>query len=170
MKRLTPTFAFSILLILLFIIWGLIPEKVMPNLSLNAITTIIQNIFLTKFGWFYLLSASTVVIFTLFLAFSRYGNVRLGKDEDRPEFSTTSWFAMLFSAGMGIELVFWGGAEPLNHYYNPPLIEGQTDESSRLAIPYSFFHWGIHSWAPFVGMFIARISRGRTIESLSLGY
>lgn len=108
MKRLTPTFAFSILLILLFIILGLIPEKVMPNLSLNAITTIIQNIFLTKFGWFYLLSASTFVIFTLFLAFSKYRNVRLGKDEDRPEFSTTSWFAMLFSAGMGIGLVFLG--------------------------------------------------------------
>ncbi|MFY7869974.1 MAG: BCCT family transporter, partial [Exiguobacterium sp.] len=71
-------------------------------------------------GWFYLLSATGFLLVSVFLIFSRYGSIRLGKDTDRPEFSYLSWFAMLFSAGMGIGLIFWGAAEPLLHFHSPP--------------------------------------------------
>ncbi len=101
-----------------------------------------------KFGWFYLLSAFAILCLSVYLIFSKYGNIRLGRDEDRPAYSKISWFAMLFSAGMGIGLVFWSVAEPLQHYINPPsdIVAGSI-EAARMAMRYSFFHWGLHPWA-----------------------
>ena len=96
--------------------------------------------------------------FSIFLAFSKYGNIKFGKDDDQPQYTNISWFAMLFSAGMGIGLVFWGIAEPLQHYLNPPLgIEGGTTEAAHLAMRYSFFHWGFHAWAVYalIGLCLA---------------
>jgi choline-glycine betaine transporter len=88
---------------------------------------------------------------------SRYGRIRLGQDDDRPEFSTGSWVAMLFAAGMGIGLVFWGVAEPLYHLTGPPLelAEPSTTEAGRLGLQYTVFHWGLHPWAMYAVMGMA---------------
>lgn len=102
---------------------------------------------LKKLDWVYLIGVSIFVLFCLLLAFSRYGNIRLGKDEDKPEFSLFSWLAMLFSAGMGIGLVFFSVAEPLDHYYSPAFANGGTAEAASEAIFYTIFHWGIHPWS-----------------------
>ena len=111
---------------------------------------------IANFGWFYLLATLFFLLFALYLAFSRFGGIRLGEDDDEPEYSTLSWLSMLFSAGMGIGLVFWGVAEPLSHYLLPPEgAEGGTPEAARLAMRYSFFHWGLHPWAIYAVIALA---------------
>lgn len=113
---------------------------------------------LERFGWFYLLSMFLFLVFALFCAFSRFGTIRLGGEEAEPEFSTASWFAMLFAAGMGIGLVFWGAAEPLSHFGNPPMsIEPLSAQAARVALRSTFFHWGLHPWAAYsvVGLSLA---------------
>ncbi|MGH3750296.1 MAG: BCCT family transporter, partial [Micromonosporaceae bacterium] len=99
------------------------------------------------------------VILAAYLALSRYGRIKLGPDGEKPEFSTVSWVAMMFSAGMGIGLMFWGAAEPLAHLGAPPLglAEKNTKDSAQLAMEYSFFHWGFHPWAMYavVGLALA---------------
>ncbi|CAM3775056.1 glycine betaine uptake BCCT transporter [Mesobacillus zeae] len=157
MKKLSPVFVVSVIITILFILWGLIPADVLPVGNLDHVTKIVQGVILEKFGWFYLLSASAFLIFAIALIFSRYGNIRLGRDSDRPEYNYLTWFAMLFSAGMGIGLVFWGVAEPMFHYYAPPFAEGQTPEAARAAMRYSFFHWGLHPWAIYtvIGLALA---------------
>lgn len=107
--------------------------------------------FLTKnFSWFYQLIMFSFVIFILCVAFSKYGNIRLGKDDSRPEYSTFSWFAMLFCAGMGVGLVFWGISEPVSHYMNPMAgIKPETAEAASFAIRSSYMHWGFHPWANY---------------------
>lgn len=107
------------------------------------------SFFTFNFGWLYLLLGSLFVVFCLVLAFSKYGKIKLGKDDEEPEFSTTSWFAMLFAAGMGIGLVFWGAAEPISHFAAPPFADPLTKEAASEAIRYSFFHWGLHPWASY---------------------
>src|SRR5690625_1166415 len=87
-----------------------------------------------------------MLLFVIYLAFSKYGKIKLGKDDDEPEYSTFSWFAMLFSAGMGIGLVFWGVAEPVSHYFVPPFGEPESAEAAEAAVQFSFFHWGLHPW------------------------
>ncbi len=111
-------------------------------------------------GWVYLIVATFFVGFLVWLGFSRYGGIRLGQAEDRPEFGFLAWFAMLFSAGMGIGLVFWSVAEPMLHYQQPPYAEGGTPEAARQAMVYTFFHWGLHAWAVYVvlGLSIAYFS------------
>jgi glycine betaine transporter len=158
MKKVTPVFFVSVIVTVLFIIWGLLPREKFPTLNLDTITTKVHSFILEKFGWFYLLSASTFLVFAFILIFSKYGNIRLGKDNEEPEYNFLTWFAMLFSAGMGIGLVFWGVAEPLYHYYSPPFVEGQTNEAARAAMRYSYFHWGLHPWAIY------------TVVALSLAY
>lgn len=136
-------FYISLILIGLFVLWGVFyPE----HLSATANATFEFTI--STFGWFYLLVTLGFLIFSLYIAFSKYGTIRLGDDDDEPEYSNISWFAMLFSAGMGIGLVFWGVAEPLSHYLVPPEgALGGTAQAARLAMRYSFFHWGLHPWA-----------------------
>ena len=97
-------------------------------------------------GWFVMLSASGMLISCLYLAFSKYGNIRLGKDDDRPEFSTASWISMLFSAGMGVGLLFWAVAEPLTHFRYIDGVES-SPEAARQAMLATNFHWGLHAWA-----------------------
>lgn len=106
---------------------------------------------LTKyFGWGYLLTMNVFVLFCLFMAFGRFRHVRLGRPEDRPEYSNASWFAMLFSAGMGVGLVFYGAAEPLIHFGNAPFgAEPGSIQAARDAMQISFFHWGLHPWAGY---------------------
>ncbi len=108
------------------------------------------------FGWFYLWVVLGVVVFCLFLAFSRYGDLRLGGEDAEPEFSAAAWFSMLFAAGMGIGLVFWGVAEPLSHYRQPPPgIAPMTPEAANAAMRYAFFHWGLHPWAIYTVVALA---------------
>ncbi len=111
-------------------------------------------------GWFFVLSTVAFLIFTGFVAISRYGNIRLGADDDRPEFRTVSWIAMMFSAGMGIGLMFYGVAEPISHLAAPPLglAKPGTDEAARVAMEYSYFHWALHPWAMYA------------VGGLALGY
>ncbi|MDD9269399.1 BCCT family transporter [Paenibacillus sp. GCM10023248] len=133
----------SIGIILIFVLWG-----AFAPVQLAATATSMFDLSIKNCGWFFLISTFAFLVFAFYLAFSKYGRIRLGKDDDEPEYSTVSWFAMLFSAGMGIGLVFWGVAEPLSHYLSPPEgATGATTEAARLAMRYSFFHWGVHPWA-----------------------
>ncbi len=138
----TPVFKVSLSLSGAFLLWGaLAPEH------LAQVTGNIQKFLLDSFGWFYLLSALGFLVGAIFLIFSKYGNIFLGQEGDTPEFPLLTWFAMLFCAGMGIGLVFWGVAEPSSHFYDPPMGTGGTPEAAKLALRYSFFHWGLHPWA-----------------------
>ncbi|WP_305926869.1 glycine betaine transporter OpuD [Bacillus mycoides] len=146
MRKLTKTFIVSLTLCIAFTLWGIIPESIIGKGSLGNVTTVIQAALVSKFGWFYIISVSIFLGIAIFLIVSKYGSIRLGKDDDEPDYSYMTWFAMLFSAGMGIGLVFWGVAEPMNHLYTPPFGESATEESARLALRFSFFHWGLHPW------------------------
>ncbi|MGG1397112.1 BCCT family transporter [Bacillus salipaludis] len=143
----------SVLITLIFVLWGGIAPKNLGSISKEAFSFTID-----KFGWLYLFLALGFLIFAFYLAFSKFGGIRLGSDDDEPEYSNISWFAMLFSAGMGIGLVFWGVAEPISHYIDPPYGNAKTPDAARLALRYSFFHWGLHPWAIY------------TIISLALAY
>lgn len=124
--------------------------------KMNEVLNTVLKFITSNFGWMYLLIVLGFVGFCLVLAFSRFGNIRLGRTDEKPEYSTLSWFAMLFSAGMGIGLVFWSVAEPLSHVNSPPL--GNTSgDAAIMAMRYTFFHWGIHPWAVYgvVGLAMA---------------
>ncbi|MGY0692243.1 glycine betaine uptake BCCT transporter [Virgibacillus sp. FSP13] len=155
MNKVTRVFWISAVVAILFIIWGIIPKDVLPHGNLDNVTTIIQTFLVDKFGWFYLLSTTGFVIFAIYLIFSKYGNIKLGKPGDKPEYSYITWFAMLFSAGMGIGLVFWGAAEPLSHFHEPPFGEPGTNDTAKTAMQYSFFHWGLHPWAVYATIALA---------------
>ncbi len=112
---------------------------------------------LDTFGWFYLLAVGVFLFVVLFLATSRYGNLKLGADDSEPEYSYVSWLAMLFAAGMGIGLMFYAAAEPILHYSVPPEAEPGTFDAARQAMALTFFHWGVHAWAIYavVGLSLA---------------
>lgn len=154
----------SISLILLFLIFGFIfPEQ------LTGITSQLFGFITNDLGWFYLATVLGVLLFSLYLAFSRFGKIRLGNDDDRPEYSNFSWFAMLFSAGMGIGLVFWGVAEPIFHYAQPPMgITPSSTESAMMAFRYAFLHWGFHPWAIYaiVGLALAYVTFRKKLPCL----
>jgi glycine betaine transporter len=107
----------------------------------------IFKFFINNFGWAYLLLVAGFVLFCFVMAMTKYGNVRLGKDDEKPEFSTSAWFAMLFAAGMGIGLVFWGVAEPMFHFATPPYTDPKTPQAAVDAMRIAFFHWGLHPWS-----------------------
>ncbi|OZU90457.1 glycine/betaine ABC transporter permease [Virgibacillus indicus] len=155
MKKVTKVFYISAIIVFLFIIWGIIPADILPKGNLNNVTTIIQGFIVDKFGWFYLISASSFLVFAIYLIFSKYGRIKLGRPGDKPEYSYMTWFAMLFSAGMGIGLVFWGAAEPLSHFHTPPYGDPETSEAAKAAMQYSFFHWGLHPWAIYATVALA---------------
>ena len=100
--------------------------------------------------WFYIGSVSAVVMFLLYLMMSRYGHIRLGKDDEKPEFSFAAWISMLFSGGMGIGLIFWSVAEPVWHYASNPFTPPMSDASASMAMQLTFFHWGLHPWSVFI--------------------
>ncbi|MBX0356599.1 BCCT family transporter [Halobacillus sp. Nhm2S1] len=149
MKQVSKVFYISVVIAFLFIGWGIIPEATLPTWNLQNVTSNIQGFLTEKFGWFYLLSATGFLIFAIFLVFSKYGKLKLGKPDDEPEYPYITWFAMLFSAGMGIGLVFWGSAEPLFHFHTPPIPgqEPMSEQAAQSAMKYTFFHWGFHPWA-----------------------
>ncbi len=115
----------------------------------------------TNVGWMYLLVTTGFVGFVLFLGLSKFGSIRLGPEDEPPEFNYSSWLAMIFSGGMGVGLVFWGVAEPMMHFNEPPLGSGlpRTAQAAQAGMRYAFFHWGLHQWANFalVGLAIAYV-------------
>ena len=101
----------------------------------------IQSWIVHEMGWFYVAAVATFLVFAIGIAASSMGAIKLGPDDSEPDFSTASWFAMLFSAGMGIGIMFYGVAEPVLHFASPPVGEGGTVEAARNAMQLSFFHW-----------------------------
>ncbi len=107
---------------------------------------------LTTTGWFYVLGVTTFLLFLLWVAFSRHGRLRLGADDDRPEYSNYAWFGMLFAAGIGTILMFWGVAEPISHFADPPPygdVEPRTQAAAEQAMNFTLYHFGLHTWSIF---------------------
>ncbi len=122
----------------------------LPERLGDTLTTLNDTV-IGDLGWFYVLLVSAFIAFSLWVAYSPLGRVVLGKDDEEPEFGLKSWFAMLFAAGMGIGLVFWGVAEPLNHFASPPpgTADGEA-AAARAAMDSTFLHWGLHAWGIYV--------------------
>jgi choline/glycine/proline betaine transport protein len=109
----------------------------------------LQSWILENVSWFYILAVAIILLSTIFLAASRYGDIKLGPDHSEPDYKNITWFAMLFSAGMGIGLMFFGVAEPVMHFIAPPVGDPNTVEAAREAMKLTFFHWGLHAWAVY---------------------
>ncbi len=155
MKKLDIVFWFSAIVVALLVVIGAVAPKAFADVA-----TEIFNFTTYAFGWFYLLAVLFFVLFCVVIAMTKYGRVRLGSDEDRPEFPFFTWVGMLFSAGFGVGLVFWGIAEPMSHFFTPPreTVEAIGEDAARVAMQYSFFHWGVSQWSVF------------TIVGLAIGY
>src|SRR6056297_1151198 len=150
-KRMQPTVFFgSAALVVAFCIFG-------GGFTATAANTFesIQGWIVTTLGWYYMLITSALVLFALAVVVSPAGKLKLGKADDEPEFGRPSWFAMLFAAGMGTGLVFWGVAEPLNHYLQPNHAEPRSVAAVSESMRYAFFHWGLHPWAIYVTLALA---------------
>jgi choline/glycine/proline betaine transport protein len=147
-----PVFFGSALLILAFVVFGAGFSDLATEVFNQVQSTIVKS-----FGWFYLLAVAIFLIFSISLAVSSFGHIKLGPDHSEPDYGYLSWFAMLFSAGMGIGLLFFGVAEPIMHFSTPPVGEGGTVEAAREAMSITFFHWGLHAWAIYavVGLALA---------------
>ncbi len=155
-------FGISAALVLVFIAWGMLATD-----TLSAVAKAVLGGVVDGGGWAFVLAASGFVVFALWLAFSRYGKIPLGQDGEAPEFRTSSWVAMMFSAGMGIGLMFFGVAEPLSHFTSPPpgTVAKGSPEALDVAMATTLFHWTLHPWAIYavVGLAIAysTFRRGR---------
>ena len=137
-----PVFWPSVILIVTFIVVTLAVGDPMEQVFND-----VRNYITEKTGWLFVLTVNAFIVFCFYLGFSKYGSIRLGGKDAEPDFSTSSWFAMLFSAGMGIGLLFWGVAEPVFHYSAPIESEGLTVAGAQEAMTLSFLHWGFHAWA-----------------------
>src|SRR5690606_9301432 len=148
-----------------FVMWGVLGPD-----SLAVVARATLNWIIRVFGWSFVISTAFFLAFSLFLAFSRFGRIKLGHDDEQPEFSTRSWVCMMFSVGMGIGLMFWGVAEPISHYANPPhgLAAPQTKEAALVAMQYAYFHWALHPWAIYAmaGLAMAYFSYRRDLPTL----
>jgi glycine betaine transporter len=133
-------------LALVFLLYGALDSEGFGETGGSILTWITTN-----FGWFFVLTSGAFLLFSVFLAATRYGNIKLGADDSVPEFSTFSWVSMMFATGMGIGLMFYGVAEPLTHLNAPPMgmAEPGSEEAAHLAMEYTFFHWGFHPWAMY---------------------
>ncbi|KHF39123.1 choline transporter [Halalkalibacter okhensis] len=143
MRKEMGVFYVSVSILLVLVLIGVIDPD-----ALERVTADIQTFITGAFGWYYLIVVTLFTIVCLFFLISPVGRIRLGKQDSKPEFSRPTWFAMLFSAGMGIGLVFWGAAEPISHYaVDSPTGQLGTDVAIRDAMRFTFFHWGLHAWA-----------------------
>ncbi len=143
MKKISNVFWISVFIVIIAVAYG-----ALAPISFEEVTNNMKNFITSSFGWYYLLVVTGIVLFCIFFIVSPMGQITLGKPDEEPEYSRMSWFAMLFSAGMGIGLVFWGAAEPLSHFaINPATAQPGTDEAFKESMRFTFFHWGIHAWA-----------------------
>ncbi|WP_373569170.1 BCCT family transporter [Streptomyces alfalfae] len=162
-------FGVTAVLTLAFVVWGAVATDSLENVSSAMLGGLIHNA-----GWAFVLAASGFVVFALWLAISRYGRIHLGVEGEKPEFRTVSWVAMMFSAGMGIGLMFYGVSEPLSHYTTSPPGTDPADAGQRMetAMATTLFHWTLHPWAIYavVGLAIAystfRRRRRQTISAV----
>ncbi|MDR7304280.1 BCCT family transporter [Haloactinomyces albus] len=165
----TTVFGWSFGIIVVFCIVGALMPRTVGNLANTGLNWVVRNL-----GWLFVLASVGFVVFTIYLAVSRYGRIPLSQDGEPPQFSTVSWVAMMFSAGMGIGLIFFGVYEPVAHLANPaPWLNVQpgSQQAARLGMAYSFFHWGLHPWAIYATVALAlaystyRKGRGNLISS-----
>ncbi|WP_047985855.1 glycine betaine uptake BCCT transporter [Ornithinibacillus californiensis] len=141
----------SIAILAVLVIAGIIFPQALESTTAN-----IQAFFSNAFGWYYLIIVSILVVICLFFLISPVGRIRLGTQDQKPEFSRPTWIAMLFSAGMGIGLVFYGTSEPLSHYaISSPTGETGTDQAIKDALRFTYFHWGIHAWSIYAVVALA---------------
>ncbi|WP_437012740.1 BCCT family transporter [Streptomyces sp. enrichment culture] len=162
-------FGVTAVLTLGFVVWGAVATDTLQSVSDTLLDGLMHN-----GGWAFVLAASGFVVFALWLAISRYGRIQLGQEHEKPEFSTVSWIAMMFSAGMGIGLMFYGVSEPLAHYTTPPPGTDPADpaDAMQTSLATTLFHWTLHPWAIYavVGLAIAystfRRRRRQTISAV----
>ncbi|MFJ9951562.1 BCCT family transporter [Kitasatospora sp. NPDC091207] len=162
-------FGVSAVLVLGVVAWGVFAKDSLGRTSDTALDWVLHN-----FGWLFVVAADVFLVVTVLLAFSRFGRIRLGRDDDEPEFSTLAWVAMMFSAGMGIGLMFYGVGEPLQLYAAPQPgsgLEPQSPAAAQQALEFSLFHWTLHPWAIYAvgGLALAyttfRKGRGNRISA-----
>ncbi|MGV9264686.1 BCCT family transporter [Kitasatospora sp. NPDC003701] len=162
-------FGVSAVLVLGVVAWGVFAADSLGDTSGTALSWVLHN-----FGWLFVVAADVFLVLTVLLAFSRFGRIRLGRDDDEPEFSTLAWVAMMFSAGMGIGLMFYGVGEPLQLYAAPQPgsgLEPQSPAAAQQALEFSLFHWTLHPWAIYAvgGLALAyttfRKGRGNRISA-----
>ncbi|MGM8938262.1 MULTISPECIES: BCCT family transporter [unclassified Psychrobacter] len=137
-----PVFLTSAILILAFIIFGALFNE-QAEVVFNQAKAFVS----LRFGWFFIVVVNLTLVMSIYMIFSRYGDIRLGHQNERPEYNLVSWIGMLFSAGIGIGLLYWGTAEPLYHFMAPPLGEAETVAAAKQAMNISFLHYGLHVWA-----------------------
>ena len=166
------TFGVAAALAIAFLVWGVVDSE-----GMGTTTGELLGWLETTFGWLFILVSASFLLFSAYLAVSRYGNIRLGPDDSEPEFSTFSWVSMMFATGMGIGLMFWGVAEPLTYLtatdassIPPGRGDPSTPDSARVAMEYAFFHWGFHPWAMYaviglaIGYFAYRKGTGNLVS------
>ena len=141
--RLNPPVFFSAAGLILFI---LIATAIFPERA-DTVFTQLQAKIIETTSWFYVTAVAIILVSVLYLGLSQYGTIKLGPDHSQPDYSRLTWFSMLFSAGMGIGLMFFGVAEPVMHFLAPPVAEAGSVEAAREAMKLTFFHWGLHAWA-----------------------
>ncbi|MDZ7642934.1 MAG: BCCT family transporter [Woeseiaceae bacterium] len=156
-------------LIILFVLFTL------TNLdTAEAVFTTVKDGITETFGWFLILCVQGFLLFCIYLAFSRFGHIRVGGPGARPSYNRPAWFSMLFSAGMGIGLMFWSVAEPITHFENPPVASGMDGDAAMRAMDLTFLHWGFHAWAIYamVGLALAYFcfNRGLPLTVRSVFY
>ncbi|MHB1369667.1 MAG: BCCT family transporter [Pseudomonadaceae bacterium] len=147
-----PVFYSSAFIILALVIYSV----ALPQHAQSLFSTT-QAWIVAHLSWLYILAVALILLMVVLLALSRYGDIKLGPDHSEPDYSRTTWFAMLFSAGMGIGLMFFGVAEPVMHFLSPPIGEGGSVLAAREAMKITFFHWGLHAWSIYaiVAMILA---------------
>jgi choline/glycine/proline betaine transport protein len=145
-----PVFITSAALIVGFILFGAIFDELA-----NTVFTSVQGWLAGYFGWAMIILVNLLLVFTIFMAVGPFGDVRLGRMDENPEYSLFSWTAMLFSAGIGIGLIYWGVAEPMYHYFAPPDADPETVRAAQEAMAISFMHWGFHAWAIYAVVALA---------------
>ena len=161
-------FSVAAALAVAFLVWGVVSPEGMGSVTTDSMGWLVDS-----FGWLFVLTSGAFVLFSAYLAFTRYGNIKLGPDDAEPEFSTFSWVSMMFATGMGIGLMFYGVAEPLYHLNATPLgmEDPGTPEAASLAMQYTFFHWGFHPWAMYaviglsIGYFAYRKGYGNLVSA-----
>ncbi|MEV4440158.1 BCCT family transporter [Streptomyces sp. NPDC049577] len=161
--------AVGVVAVLAVVAWAALGKHSFDAVSATALRWVLSN-----FAWLFVIAADVFLALCVIIALGRFGRIRLGADDDRPEFGDLAWIAMMFSAGMGIGLMFYGVGEPLQHFVAPPPGSGATADSpaaARTALEYSFFHWTLHPWAIYgmAGLALAyagfRKGRGNRLSS-----
>ncbi|MGR3592426.1 MAG: BCCT family transporter [Limimaricola soesokkakensis] len=145
-----PVFIVSAALIIGFILFG-----ALFNDLANTVFTGIQGWLAGYFGWAMIILINLLLVFVIFMGVGPFGDVRLGRMDENPEYSLFSWTAMLFSAGIGIGLIYWGVAEPMYHYFAPPMADPETVQAAQEAMAISFMHWGFHAWGIYAVVALA---------------